>query len=31
MKKQMMILMCMMSMTVFAHDKPPVQVDTLLF
>ena len=31
MKKQMMILMCMMSMTVFAQAKLPVQVVTLLF
>jgi hypothetical protein len=31
MKKLMIILMCMMSMTVFAQAKPPVQVVTLLF
>ena len=31
MKKPMMILMCMMSMTVFVQDNPPVQVVTLLF
>ncbi len=30
MKKLMMILMCMMSMTVFAQDKPPVQVATTM-
>ena len=31
MKKQMMILMCMMSMTVFVQDNLSVQVVTLLF
>lgn len=30
MKKLMIILMCMMSMTVFAQDKPPVQVATTM-